>query len=139
MGVIVCAIAFIPFVILLLKDEKADAKTKKFGTIAAVAALLIAGVASYDFNPVSAEQMEAAGLNNVYWTAHGKKFHTHNDCSSLSRSTELVAGSIDEATAAGKESLCSFCEKRDKKLLEAANVQQLPAPKEDKPAQKPAA
>ena len=123
MGVIVCAIAFLPFIVLLLTNKEADQKSKTVGTIAAVIALLIAGVASYDFNPVSAE--DVAKYNNaVYWTEYGSKMHTHEDCQALSRTApeNLHSGTVEEAEAAGRESLCSYCAKRD-----ADYVVQLPA------------
>ncbi|MEG2931665.1 MAG: hypothetical protein RR825_07745, partial [Ruthenibacterium sp.] len=56
MGVIVCVIAFVPFVILLLTNKNLDKKTKTIASVVAVIALLIGGVSSYDFNPVSVEQ-----------------------------------------------------------------------------------
>ena len=111
MGVIACAICFLPFIILLLTNKDADKKTKTVGTIAAAVALLIGGVASYDFNPVSAEQL-ASENPQVYWTAHGKKFHTFDDCTTLNRSEELTAGTIAQAEEAGRESLCKVCQKR---------------------------
>ena len=108
---------------LLLTNKEADQKSKTVGTIAAVIALLIAGVASYDFNPVSAE--DVAKYNNaVYWTEYGSKMHTHEDCQALSRTApeNLHSGTVEEAEAAGRESLCSYCAKRD-----ADYVVQLPA------------
>ncbi len=124
MGVIVCAIAFLPFIILLLTNKEADQKSKTVGTIAAVIALLIAGVASYDFNPISAEEVAEYTTNTVYWTEYGSKLHTHEDCQALSRTApeNLHSGTIQDAEAAGRESLCKYCEKRD-----AEYVLQLPS------------
>ena len=88
MGVIVCAVAFIPFVILALTNKNADKKTKVIATVVAIIALLIGGVASYDFNPVSQEQQEAAMsaiTDDVYWSPFGKVYHTHEDCQSLNQ------------------------------------------------------
>ncbi|MEE3410802.1 MAG: hypothetical protein VZQ47_09125 [Treponema sp.] len=131
MGVIVCAIAFLPFVVLLLKNEKADQKTKTVGTVAAIIALLIAGVASYDFNPISAEQVEQYTNSTVYWTEYGSRLHTHNDCQALSRTApeNLHSGTISEAEAAGRSTLCKYCEKRDQSL-----IVQMPDNKQDLPA-----
>ena len=131
MGVIVCAIAFLPFVVLLLKNEKADQKTKTVGTVAAIIALLIAGVASYDFNPISAEQVEQYTNSTVYWTEYGSRLHTHNDCQALSRTApeNLHSGTISEAEAAGRSTLCKYCEKRDQAL-----IVQMPDNKQDLPA-----
>lgn len=55
MGLIVCAVAFIPFVIITLANKNADKMTKAIATVVAVIALLIGGLASYDWNPVSEE------------------------------------------------------------------------------------
>ena len=116
MGVIACAVAFIPFVILALTNKEADKKTKTIATVVAVIALLIGGVASYDFNPVSEEQQQAAieAINtNVYWSPFGKVYHTHVDCSALNQSETLTEGNVEEAIAANRTRLCSFCAKKD--------------------------
>ncbi len=127
MGVIVCAIAFLPFVILLLKSDKADQKTKTVGTIAAVIALLIAGVSSYDFNPISAEEVQQYAASTVYWTEYGSRLHTHNDCQALSRTApeNLHSGTIAQAEEAGRSTLCKYCEKRDAAQIQ--NIVQMPA------------
>ena len=83
----------------------------------AIIALLIGGVSSYDFNPVSAEEKEAAvetlGDEQVYWAPFGKVYHTHEDCSSLNQSETLTVGTVEQAIAANRTRLCSFCAKRD--------------------------
>ena len=58
--------------------------------------------------------------NVVYWTTHGKNFHTHEDCQALDRSDTLLTGSATEAMDAGKGTICKFCEKKDSAALEAA-------------------
>ena len=116
MGLIVCAICFIPFVILALRDKEADKKTKVIAIIAAVIALLIGGACSIDYNPVSEEQQQAAMeaiSDDVYWSPFGKVYHTHDDCSSLNQSDTLTQGTVEQAIAANRTRLCSFCAKRD--------------------------
>ena len=125
MGVIVAAIAFIPFIILLLTNKEADKKTKIIGTAVAGIFLVISGLASYDWNPISAEALAAANAGQVvYWTEHGKKFHIYEDCQSLDRTETLYTGNAQEAMDNGKGTICKFCEKRFEKeqpeLLEAA-------------------
>ena len=44
MGVIVSAIAFIPFIVILLTDKKADGKTKAIGAVAAAILLAVSGL-----------------------------------------------------------------------------------------------
>ena len=116
MGLIVCAIAFIPFVILALTNKNADKKTKTIATIVAIIALLIGGVASYDFNPVSEEQQQAAIeaiSQEVLWSPFGKVYHTHEDCQSLNQTDTLTQGTVEQAIADNRTRLCSFCAKKD--------------------------
>ncbi len=117
MGVIVAAFCFIPFIILALTNKNVDKKTKIVAVVVAVIALLIGGLLSYDYNPVSAEQLEAAtsvlGDETVYWARFGKVYHTHEDCQALNVSEELTYGSVEEAIAANRTRLCSFCAHRD--------------------------
>ena len=117
MGLIVCALAFVPFVILLLTNKNADKKTKMVGTIVAVIAILIGCLMGFDYNPVSLEDKEAAvetfGDASVYWTQFGKCYHTHEDCQALNQSDQLTVGTVDEAIAANRTKLCSFCARRD--------------------------
>ena len=117
MGVIVCVIAFVPIIILMLSNKNLDKKTKAICTVAAVIALMVGGLASYDWNPVSEEQktaaMEALGNTDVYWAPFGKVYHTHEDSSALNRSETLTYGTVDQAIAANRTRLCSFCAKQD--------------------------
>ena len=117
MGVIVCVVAFVPLVILMLLNKDLDKKTKAICTVVAVIALLIGGLSGYDFNPVSAEQLDAAvealGDEQVYWAPFGKVYHTHEDCSSLNQSETLTVGTVEQAVAAGRTRLCYFCAQQD--------------------------
>ena len=116
-GVIVCVVAFVPLVILMLANKDLDKKTKAICTVVAVIALLIGGVSSYDFNPISEEQLDAAvealGDEQVYWAPFGKVYHTHEDCSSLNQSETLTVGTVEQAVAAGRTRLCYFCAQQD--------------------------
>ena len=139
MGVIVAAFAFIPFVIIALTDKKADKKTKTIAIIAAVVALLIAGVASYDFNPVSKEDLEAATTaieGDVYWSPFGKVYHTATDCQALNISEQLTVGSVEEAVAANRTRLCAYCAKRDaiEGVVTDMNVEDVVLEESDAPA-----
>ncbi|MBQ1306308.1 MAG: hypothetical protein IIY44_07970 [Erysipelotrichales bacterium] len=117
MGVIAAAICFFPFIILLLTNKDVDKKTKAIGTAAAVILLIISGLAGADWNPVSEEQkaqaVEVLGDTQVYWAPFGKVYHTHEDCSSLNQSETLTMGTVEQAIAANRTRLCSFCAKRD--------------------------
>ncbi len=116
MGLIVAAVCFIPFVILTLINKEADKKTKVIATVVAVIALLIGGACSIDYNPVSAEEQQAAMeaiSDDVYWSPFGKVYHTHDDCSSLNQSDTLTYGTVEQAIAENRTRLCSYCAKRD--------------------------
>jgi len=116
MGVIVCVIAFVPLIILMLSNKNLDKKTKAVCTVVAIIALLIGGLASYDFNPVSEEQKEAAVSaieGEVYWAPFGHVYHTHDDCQSLNHSETLTVGTVEQAIAANRTRLCAFCAKQD--------------------------
>ncbi|MBE6887307.1 MAG: hypothetical protein E7484_02665 [Ruminococcaceae bacterium] len=116
MGLVACAVCFIPFIIIALLNKEADKKTKAIAVVVAVIALLISGVASYDWNPVS-EEMQQAAINaiadDVYWSPFGKVYHTHDDCHSLNQSDQLTYGTVEQAIAENRTRLCSFCAKRD--------------------------
>lgn len=116
MGVVVCVFAFVPIIIIMLSNKNLDKKTKVIATVVAIIALLIGGVASYDFNPVSQEQLaaaESAITDDVYWSPFGHVYHTHDDCQALNHSDQLTYGSVEQAVAANRTRLCSFCAKRD--------------------------
>ena len=117
MGVIVTVIAFVPLIVLMLTNKDVDKKTKAIATVVAVIALLIGGLASYDFNPVSEEQQQAAinvlGDESVYWSPFGKVYHIDEDCGALNHSDELTYGTVEQAIAAGRTRLCSFCARRN--------------------------
>ena len=128
MGVIMACICFIPLIILLLKSNKLDKKTKTIVTAVAAAALLIAGVTSADYHPVSAEQKaeaETSITDDVYWTTFGHKYHLDVDCQAIVNSNTVYEGTVTEAIESGRESICSFCAKRhaDELDLDALNVE----------------
>lgn len=127
MGVIVACLAFIPVIIYILTKKDLDPKTKKIATAVAAVAFAIAGVSSYDFNPVSQEQLQEQYGNadiDVYWVSTGEKYHTHADCQHLNLSTQdsLIVGSIGQAEEAGKTELCKTCYKKDQKLKEESQA-----------------
>lgn len=122
MGVIACVIAFVPFIVLALTNKDADAKTKKIASIVAIVALLIGGIASYDFNPISeeekAEAMAEYGDTMVYWTPFGKVYHTDENCHAMNRTDTITEGTVEQAIAANRTRLCKYCENRDAEALD---------------------
>ena len=117
LGVIVSCFAFVPIIILMLTNKDLDKKTKVIAVIVAIVALLIGRAASFDYNPVSSEELTAAeaalGDTIVYWSPFGKVYHTHDDCSALNVSETLTYGTVEEAVAANRTRLCKFCANRD--------------------------
>lgn len=119
MGVIACLVAFIPLgLFLLLKADKIPPKMKQIIAVIASVAFLGSTAASVDYNPPTPESVamaeaEAAASGDydgtVYWTRWGKSYHLDTECSSLSRSTELISGTIEEAFEAKRNDPCDFC------------------------------
>jgi hypothetical protein len=123
LGVIMACICFIPLIVMLIKNDKLDKKTKVIATIIAIVALLITGVASADWNPISAEQKEEAEnsiTSSVYWTQFGHKYHlkwngdenaepVENDCPYIRNSSAVYKGPVAEAIEAGRTAICSYC------------------------------
>lgn len=113
MGLIVAVIAFMPLIIFLLKDKKLDAKTRKIVTVVAAIALVIAGLTSIDWSPVSAEELSEAqatyGDDNVFWTTFGKSYHIDENCHTLNRSKTIYYGTIEEAFEANRHDPCDYC------------------------------
>ena len=82
----------------MLSNKNLDKKTKTIATVVAIIALLIGGVCSYDFNPVSEEQQQAAisaVTGDVFWSPFGKVYHTHDDCQALNQSDTLTYGTVE--------------------------------------------
>lgn len=116
LGVIMAIIAFVPIIVILLRNKDLDKKTKKIVSIVAAAALLLAMVFSVDFDPASKEDVTGAvGDNTVYWTRWGKSYHLDSDCHTLQRSEVIYSGTGEEAFEAKREDPCDFC------ALEAAS------------------
>ena len=118
MGLIMTIVCFVPFIVLLLTNKNADKKMKVVGVACAAIMVVLGGLLGYDWNPVSAEQKEAAMAaitGQVLWTNSlgGKVYHTHEDCQALNRTEELVQGSVEQAIAASRTRLCAFCARRD--------------------------
>ena len=113
MGVIAAVIAFLPLLILLIKNKNLDEKTKKIVTVVAAIALVAAVGLSIDYNPTSAEDLEAAqaelGDGTTYWTRWGRSFHLDPDCRTLLNSSVIFQGPIEEAFEANRNDPCDFC------------------------------
>jgi len=117
LGTVLSVLAFLPMIIFVLTDKNLDKKQKTtVGAIAAVA-LVLAGAGSYDYNPISAEQLAAAeaevaavsesGL--VYWAPTSKKYHVRSDCPAFSQSETIYEGTVAQAFEKGLTDPCRRC------------------------------
>ncbi|MBQ6476981.1 MAG: hypothetical protein IJI43_00910 [Bacilli bacterium] len=122
LGTVLSVLAFLPMIIFILTNDELDKKDKTIATVIAVIALLIAGVSSYDFNPVSSEQLdkaerevEAVGTKNsegkyvVYWAPHSKKYHVKKDCPAFSQSETVYEGTVRQAFERNLTDPCRRC------------------------------
>lgn len=127
LGVIISVIAFLPLVFLLYKNKNLAPKQKKIVGSVAVFGLLIAVFFGIDFNPPSIEQYQEEtvqvkalnnGLDYVYWTTSGKRYHLYEDCSYINtkRTVEIFEGTVMHAKEMKRISeLCDRCQQRSKK------------------------
>ncbi len=124
LGTIVSVLAFLPLIILVLLNKDLDKKSKGLVSVVAVVALAVAGLASYDWNPVSIEDLQHAkeeiiangdyetndkGEIVVYWLPHSTKYHLHSTCTHLNRagtSSEITRGTLEQAYAEGLTEPC---------------------------------
>lgn len=124
LGVIMAVLAFLPLVILIFTNKDLDKKTKGIAGSIAVIALLVAGITGVDFNPPSIEQYTQQtqeveilneGINSVYWTPSGTRYHLYNDCSYINtdRTSEIFEGTVANARELKNiTELCSRCRER---------------------------
>lgn len=142
LGLVVAIIAFLPLVIFVFTSKNLDGKQKGIiGGIAAVA-LVIAGIAGTDFNPPSVEQYteqtaQVEGLNNgvnhVFWTKSGTKFHLFEDCGYINsdRTDEIFMGTVAKARELKNiTELCNRCKNEAEKGNAAENLLETPETEE---------
>ena len=113
MGLIAAAVCLAPLVILLISNKDLDKKTKNILVPVAAAALVIAGLFSWDWNPMSEEEMTQTinefSTETVYYTRFGRSYHLNPDCQSLKNSSIVFEGTIQDALDAGRNDPCDFC------------------------------
>ena len=117
LGTVVSIIAFLPLIILIFTDKKLDKKSKGILGGLAIAALAIAGLTSYDWNPVSMEWLEQAQKEvlqvspsgTVYWAEHSKKYPVDQDCPAFSNSEVVYEGTVADAFERGLTDPCRRC------------------------------
>ena len=123
LGVIIAVIAFLPLVILIFTNKDLDGKQKGILGGIAIVAMVIAGLASADFNPPSVEEYseqtsrveELTGGNSVYWTKSGTKYHIYQDCQHINtnKTDEIFEGTVAKARELKNiTELCKTCENK---------------------------
>lgn len=147
LGAIIAVLAFLPLVLLIFLNKDLDGKTKGIAGGIAVVALLVAGITGIDFNPASiekyTEQINAQtdaikalnnGIDLVYWTTKGNKYHLDSDCQHI-RGREQFSGTVKEAweeRKIGDSELCLTCKRNAEKRLNLAEPVEI-APEEAVP------
>jgi len=114
---ILSVIAFLPLIVLVFTDKDLDKRSKKLVGGIAIVALVIAGLASYDYNPVSSEQLERAEKEvlqvspsgTVYWATYSKKYHVDKDCPAFSNSETVYEGTVRDAYERWLTDPCRRC------------------------------
>ena len=129
MGLIMSIICFVPFIVMLLKNDKdgtlqLSKKNKTIVLVVACVALLLGGLLSTDWDPISSEEKTAAianhGTDTIYVTQYGHCYHYYKECQSLTRSNTIIQvdqadwydttmSQIESAIDNGYTKLCSFC------------------------------
>ena len=117
LGTILSVVAFLPIIILVFANKDLDKKSKWLVWGVAIAALIIAGLASYDFNPVSSEQLlraeqevlQVSPDGKVYWAEYSKKYHVDPDCPAFSNSETVYEWTVADAYERGLTDPCRRC------------------------------
>jgi hypothetical protein len=102
---------------LVFTDKDLDKRSKKLVGGIAIAALVVAWLASYDYNPVSSEQLERAEKEvlqvspsgTVYWATYSKKYHVDKDCPAFSNSETVYEGTVRDAYERWLTDPCRRC------------------------------
>ncbi len=117
LGTILSVVAFLPIIILVFTNKDLDKKSKGLVGGVAIAALVIAWLVSYDFNPVSSEQLlraeqevlQVSPSGTVYWAPTGKKYHVDPDCPAFSRSETVYEWTVADAYERNLTDPCRRC------------------------------
>ena len=114
---VVSIVAFLPLILFIFTDKNLDKKDKWILGAIAIALLAIAGLTSYDWNPVSMEWLELAEKEvlqvspdgKVYWAKHSKKYHVDQNCRAFSNSETVYEGTVADAYERWLTDPCRIC------------------------------
>lgn len=117
LGSILSILAFLPIIIIVFTNKDLDKKSKGLVGWVAIAALAIAFLGSYDWNPVSSEQLlraeqevlQVSPSGTVYWATYSKKYHVDKDCPAFSNSDTVYEGTVRDAFEKGLTDPCRRC------------------------------
>lgn len=110
-------LAFLPMIIFVFFSKDLDKNSKWLVWGIAIVALTIAWISSYDFNPVSSEQLLRAEQEvlqvspswTVYWAPHSKKYHVDRDCPAFSNSETVYEWTVRDAYERNLTDPCRRC------------------------------
>lgn len=117
LGSILSILAFLPIIIIVFTNKDLDKKSKGLVGWVAIVALAIAFLGSYDWNPVSSEQLlraeqevlQVSPSGTVYWATYSKKYHVDKDCPAFSNSDTVYEGTVRDAFEKGLTDPCRRC------------------------------
>lgn len=117
LGTILSVLAFLPMIIVVLLSKNLDKNSKTLVWWIAIVALAIAWLSSYDYNPVSSEQLQRAEQEvlqvspswTVYWAPYSKKYHVDKDCPAFSNSETVYEGTVRDAYEKWLTDPCRRC------------------------------
>ena len=125
LGVILAGVIFAPLVIILLqKNDKLDAKTKKLVSAVLAVVFLAAAAGSADYHPTTQDKVDEVlaeyaedgfdifSDSTVYVTRYGYKHHYYEDCQALKNSNTVQAVTLQEAVEGRHYDVCHYCSKR---------------------------
>lgn len=130
LGMVMAIVALLPLIIFIFTSKNLSGKQKGFIGGAAVLLLAIAGIANYDFAEPSIEKYTEQtreveflneGINEVFWTTSGKKYHLYQDCHHINRdaTTEIFTGEVSNAREITRiDGLCKTCQSRRLKEID---------------------
>ncbi len=110
-------LAFLPMIIFVFFSKDLDKNSKWLVWGIAIVALAIAWISSYDFNPVSSEQLLRAEQEvlqvspswTVYWAPYSKKYHVDKDCPAFSNSETVYEWTVRDAYERNLTDPCRRC------------------------------
>ena len=117
LGLIMSVIAFLPIVLWIIFDKDLDKKSKKLLGGVWAGLLILACLWSYDWNPVSSEQLlraeqevlQVSPDGKVYWAEYSKKYHVDPDCPAFSNSETVYEWTVADAYERNLTDPCRRC------------------------------